>query len=535
MTAAARSSSHVAVACAIAALVISPLLAQEEGTPPAGQAARGARGGGGGGGRGPTAEIVQAALADITPAKGPYSATWESVSKHQPPDWYRDAKLGIGMHWGLYAVPAHASEWYVRHMYGTEDVVKWHQEHFGPQDKFGYKDFIPLFTAAKFNADEWAQLFKDAGARYVMPTAEHHDGFAMWDSALTKYDAKDMGPHRDLIGELATAVHKAGMKFGVTNHRVEHFNFINPLPEVAALLKEKKADLYDPAWQDFYWVADRSPAAHTRFLNDWVKRNYELIDKYHLDTLWWDNGINSRAYDPLKLAVFAHFYNRAAAEGREVTMLTKGEASLGGHVQDYERWSRAPKEISDKPFEVHDSPSYRWGYLEDDATLNRYWKPAAVVDELIEAVCRNGNLLLNLSPRADGTIPEQEVEMLRTLGRWLRVNGEAIYATRPWTRLGEGALLLENGKSYTGADIRFTTKGDTLYAIFMAWPGEEAHIKSLATGAAPQGRIDSVTVLGDAEELEFAQDSTGLHVKFPPTKPGEIAYTLKITGLKLHP
>lgn len=481
--------------------------------------------------RGPSPEIVQKALSGIDVPKGPYAPTWESVSKHQPPEWFRDAKFGISMHWGLYAVPAHGSEWYVRHMYANAEIMKWHTAKFGPLDKFGYKDFIPLFTAEKFNADEWATLFKDSGARYVMPSAEHHDGFALWDSALTPFDAKDMGPHRDLIGELATAVHKQGMKFGVTNHRVEHFDFINPSPEVAADLKAKQADLYDPKWAEFYSVADRSPNAHTRFLNDWVKRNVELIDKYHLDTLWWDNGINARAYDPLKLAVIAHFYNRAAAEGREVTMLTKGEASLGGHVQDYERIGRAPKELSPTPFEVHDSPGYRWGYLEGDT----YWKSDTLISRLVEIVCRNGNLLFNLGPRADGTLPEEQKRLLADAGKWLRINGDAIYGTRPWTRLGEGTLDLARGQRYSAREIRFTTKGDTLYALFMAWPEEgEGVITSLASGSGPAGKISSVTMLGDAEELEFTQDAAGLHIKFPSTKPCDYAWAIRITGLKLR-
>jgi alpha-L-fucosidase len=502
-----------------AALLVSAL------TPGFSQPAEGAPTPARGGGRGNrlSPEMITQALAGITPAKGPYEATWESISKHEAPDWYRDAKFGIGMHWGLYAVPAHASEWYVRHMYSNPEIITWHTGKFGPPDKFGYKDFIPLFTATKFNPDEWATLFAQAGARYVMPTAEHHDGFALWDSALTKIDAKDMGPHRDLIGDLAAAVRKQGLKFGVTNHRIEHFDFINPLPGL-------KTDVEDPAWAEFYSVADRSDAAHVRFLHDWVLRNFELIDKYQLDTLWWDNGVNPRIYDPLKLAVIAHLYNRAAAAGREVTMLTKGEASLGGHVQDYERWSRAPKEITPKPFEVHDSPGFRWGYLEGDT----YWKTDTLVARLVESVCRNGNLLFNLGPRADGTIPDEQKELLVGIGKWLGVNGDAIYATRPWTKLGEGTLDLGRGQKYTATDVRFTTKGDTLYAIFMAWPeSNEGTVTSLAAGIAPAGKIASVTLLGDAEELDFTQDAAGLHVKFPATKPCDIAYALKITGLKL--
>src|ERR1019366_4545409 len=334
--------------------------------------------------------------------KGPFEPTWDSIKAHyQFPQWFRDGKFGIFLHWGLYAVPAHQREWYVQHMYGNPEIISWHKEHFGPQDKFGYKDFIPLFTCEKFNADEWAELFKKSGAKYLMPTAEHHDGFALWDSALTKYDAKDMGPKRDLIGELATAVRKQGLKFGVCNHRMEHFTFINPLADL-------KTDLYDTNWAEFYSVADRGPDAQQRFLHDWVARNFELIDKYQLDLLWWDNGVNSREYDPLKLEVFAHFYNRAAEWKKDVTMVTKGQASLGGHIEDYERQQRAPTTIQEKPFETHDSPFQRWGYLSDA----QYWNVGTIIVRLVENVCRNGNLLLNLAPKPDGTIPDEQQKLL---------------------------------------------------------------------------------------------------------------------------
>ena len=466
--------------------------------------------------------VVAAVASGAKVPPGPFQPTWESVSRHEAPTWYRDAKFGISLHWGLYAVPAHQSEWYVKHMYGTDGIIQWHKEHFGPQDKFGYKDFIPLFKCDKYNPDEWAELFKKAGARYVMPTAEHHDGFALWDSALTRFDAKDMGPKRDLIGDLAVAVRKRGLKFGVTNHRFEHFTFINP----AAGLK---TDLYDPEWAEFYSVADRGTNALQKFLEDWIARNVELIDKYQLDLLWWDNGVNSRAYDPLKLKVFAYFYNRAQEWGKDVTMITKGQASLGGHIQDYERQGRAPTNITEKPFETHDSPFQRWGYLADA----QYWNVDTIVFRLVENVCRNGNLLLNLGPKADGTIPDEQKALLLGTGKWLDVNGEAIYGTRPWTKLGEGALTLERSQRYSGKDIRFTTRGDTLYAIFMAWPGEQAVVTSLATGATPTGKIEKVELLGHKGALEFSQDAIGLKVKMPSEKPCDYAFALKITGLKL--
>ncbi len=466
-----------------------------------------------------------AAEAPALPA-GTVEATWDSVRAHyQTPDWFRDAKFGIFLHWGLYAVPGHGSEWYEKHMYGNPGIVQWHTEKFGPPDKFGYKDFIPLFTCAKFDADAWATLFKKSGARYVVPTAEHHDGWALWDSALTKWDAKDTGPHRDLIGELAVAMRKQGLKFGVSNHRIEHYTFIQPL-------KDLKTDLEDPANDDLYWVANHSEARAQAFLADWVARNFELIDKYQPDLIYYDNGVNPRLYDPVKLKVAAYYFNRAAEWKKQVSFATKADAYLAGSVKDYERQSRAPVTLQREVFQVDDSVHQRWGYLEDA----QYWDVSTIVYRLVENVCRNGNLLLNFSPRADGTIPEEQQKLLLGIGAWLDVNGDAIYGTRPWTSLGEGRLTLEKGDHYAGSDIRFTTKGDTLYAIALAWPGAEATITSLATDKAHAGKITRVELLGSKEPLTFTQDATGLKVKLPEQKlAGGPAYALKITGLKLTP
>jgi alpha-L-fucosidase len=475
-----------------------------------------------------TKPSVVAAAAKDTPAipPGPYAPTWVSVSRHGIPPWYQDAKFGISMHWGLYSVPAHGSEWYAKNMVGDAATYQWHLAHFGPLARFGYKDFIPMFTAAKWDPDAWAVLFKKAGARYVMPSAEHHDGFALWDSAVNPYNAKAMGPKRDLIGDLAVAVRKAGLKFGVTNHSMEHFSFINPTAVPPAVLAELKAghqDLYDPAWSSFYSVADRSDAACRKFLAAWVEQNEELIDKYHLDLLWWDNGANPAIFDPLKLQVFAYFYNRAQAWGAEVSMITKGTASKGGHVEDYERQSRMPKTIQPAEFEVHDSPMHRWCYLTEDTYQGVDWG----LNRLIEAVCRNGNFLLNIGPRADGTIPDQEVALLLGMGRWLDVNGDAIYGTRAWKIFGEG-------------NFRYTTKGGGLYAIMIlpraadAGPaGGEALLPALATGTASPGAVEKVELLGHPGALEFSQDETGLKVKLPAAMPSEYAVALKITGLKL--
>jgi alpha-L-fucosidase len=454
--------------------------------------------------------------------KGPFEPTWESIQRHyRVPRWFRDGKFGIFLHWGLYAVPGKQSEWYIRHMYGTPEIVKWHAERFGPQDKFGYKDFIPLFKCEKFDPDQWAALFKKAGAKYVVPTAEHHDGFAMWDSDLTQWCAGKMGPKRDLIGDLAKAVRKKGMEFGVSNHRMENYSFVRPLPDL-------KTDLFDPRYADFYGPP-RQGFPDQRFRDDWVARNTELIDKYRPDMLWFDNGVNSRRLDPEKLEVAAYYYNRAREWGKEMTISTKDEAYLAGSVKDYERQQRGPTTLQPEVWQVDDSVHQRWGYLNDA----QYCTVASIVYRLVENVSKNGNLLMNFSPKADGTMPEEQQKLLLGIGKWLEVNGDAIYGTRPWTQFGEGALALAQGQSYTGKDFRFTTKGDALYAIAMAWPGEEAVITSLAKGKAPAGQIRSVTLLGHKGALKFSQDDAGLKVKLPAEKPCEHAFALKISGLSL--
>ncbi len=469
-------------------------------------------------------ETIAAAAAAGTPVpKGPIEPNWESIEKnYKVPDWFRDGKFGIFLHWGVYAVPARQSEWYVKHMYGNEGIAKWHAEKFGPQEKFGYKNFIPMFTCEKYDPDAWAELFKRSGAKYVIPTAEHHDGFSLWDSALNKFCAAKMGPKRDLIADLARACRKQGLKFGVSNHSMEHFTFINPL-------KDLKTDLYDPNWAEFYSVADRSETACQKFLEIWIAKNFELIDKFQPDMLWFDNGINSRSLDPLKLKVAAYYYNRAKEWGREVTLCTKDEAYLAGSVKDYERQGRGPTTLQPEVWQVDDSVHQRWGYLADA----QYCTVESIVYRLVENVSKNGNLLMNFAPKADGTIPDEQQKLLLGIGKWIEVNGEAIYGTRPWNKFGEGVYPLPKGQYYTGKDIRFTTKGDTLFAIFMAWPEDEAVITSLAAGTAPAGKIESVTLLGHKGELIFTQDETGLKVTMPSERPCDYAYTLKIAGLKL--
>ena len=475
-------------------------------------------------------EVVAAAVAQI-PDKipdGPVKPEWDSLkANYKVPSWFNKARFGLFMHWGLYSVPAHHNEWYKQHMYGAD--MAWDIQHFGPLETFGYKDFIPKFTCEKFDPDAWALLFKNSGAQYVIPTAQHHDNFSLWDSQANPINAVQMGPHRDLIGDLAKAVRKQGLKFGVSNHGIEAFQFVHLSPALAADLKAKHADLYDPKWADFYSVADRSDAACEKFLVNWIQRNEELIDKYQPDMLWFDNGVDIRYLDPLKLWIAAYYYNRAAQWGKEVSISTKKAAYAPGgdnlqtigSIIDFEKiGARSPAGIRPGSWQVDHPIGSTWGYTSD----MRVSGPAAIIWNLADTVSKNGNLLLNLSPMADGTFPQAQQDTLLAVGDWLKINGEAIYGTHNWIKFGEGA------------NIRFTVKGDDLYAIvrYSDSPGSSATIASLTTGAAPEGKITSVTMLGAPDALQFTQDSEGLKVTLPATVSGKSAYALKISGLKMN-
>lgn len=488
---------------------------------------------------------------------GPVEPTWDSLRAHyETPAWLEDGKFGIFIHWGLYSVPARGSEWYPRHMYATKSLIDWHREHFGPQEKFGYKDFIPRFKAERYDPAAWAVLFRKSGARYVVPVAEHHDGFAMYDSAFTRWDAMDMGPRRDLIGDLATAVRREGLVFGLSQHRMEHWNFMWPADGLAT-------DLFDPAYADFYGppqppgeraqpgevfegrAAPQSPA----FLEEWLRRNQELVDKYKPQLVYFDNGVNARALDPIKLRFAAYLYNRAAEWGVAATVATKRDAYLAGSVRDYERGR--PAGISERFWQCDTSIGHNsWGYVE-----NFYCRNAGeMIRELADCVAKNGAYLLNIAPRSDGTIPEDQQLRLLQIGEWLRINGEAIYGSRPWDRFGEGPTEetvnertpergITNGmlSVYTSQDMRFTTQRHadgtyTLYTILFAWPAaNEVTITSLATNPEDPlaaGEVTAVSLLGSPQPVKFTRDSTGLHIILPSWRPSDHANVLKITGLK---
>lgn len=475
---------------------------------------------------------------------GPFAPTWESLRDHYSvPSWFHEAKFGIFIHWGLYSIPAHINEWYIRHMYTTD--VAWHTEHYGPPDKFGYKDFIPLFKANQYDPHAWADLFAKAGARYVVPVAEHHDGFAMWNSDITPWCAGKMGPKRDLIGELARAVRKQNLIFGLSNHRMEHHDFAYPAAGVPN-------DQFDPRYAGFYGppIAGEMNEGNASklFQEDWLTRVQEQVDKYEPEMIYFDNGVNPRSYDDVKLRAAAYYYNRASEWGRQTTFATKDVAYLFGTVQDFEKQQRAPKWIYPAAgWQIDDALGSTWGYT-NGMTIR---SAESVVRELIEAVSLGGNLLLNISPRGDGSIPEEQQKALLEVGGWLRHNGEGIYGARPWVLFGEGPMIPKEAPgdwkggstdqpgprvarqampAPSEADFRFTLGKEALYAFGYRHPVSRARIVSLARGKA---MVESVTLSGSQDKLQFLQSDDALEVTLPPevslTMPG-LPYCLAVRG-----
>ncbi|MFN7994587.1 MAG: alpha-L-fucosidase [Bryobacteraceae bacterium] len=471
----------------------------------------------------------QVQTVDKVAGAGPFHPAWDSLETHATPDWYKDAKFGIFIHWGLYSVPAFGSEWYPREMYmqGSKEF-KHHVATFGPQMKFGYKDFIPMFKAEKFDPKAWADLFRNAGAKYVVPVAEHHDGFPMYDCSFTDWSAAKMGPKRDIVGQLAAAVRADGMHLGASSHRIEHWFFMEGG-------RKFDSDVRDPRYESFYGPAQPEKTADGKenqpnetHMRDWLARTSELIDKYKPEVLWFDWWIEQPVMKPYLQKLAAFYYNRGAEwKGPGVAINYKKEAfPEKAAVLDIERGKL------DKPrdlfWQTDTSVSVKsWGYIEND----QFRTPASLIDDLIDIVSKNGCLLLNIGPRSDGTIPDQVQHVLLEMGRWLSVNGEAIYGTRPWTTFGEGPTKVVGGsfkdtasKPFTGEDIRFTAKGNTIYAIALAWPQSgKLVVKSLANYPAK-----SVELLGSQAKLQWSKDTAGLHVQLPADKRTEYAVALRV-------
>ncbi len=472
-----------------------------------------------------------------TRSQAVYQSTWNSLREHRTPAWFREAKFGIYTHWGVYAVPAKGpnATWYPYNMYreGTPQYA-YHVKTYGDPAQFGYKDFIPLFSGEKFDADEWAELFKNAGARYAGPVGEHHDGFCMWDTQFSEWSAAKMGPKRDVVGELARAVRKQNMRYMVALHHAENWWFFPHWKKQYDTSDARYAGLYGPPHDldgnvgDAFFEQEKPSQA---FLERWKAKAIEVVDKYRPDLLWFDFGIE-RIQEKYKTDFLAYYYNKAGEWGKEVVVTYKWHnLAVGTGVIDLELGRFDTLTYHDWITDTTVDNGHGWGYLKETG----YKSLKTLIHYLIDNVSKNGYLLLNVGPKPDGEIPAQAKELLAGIGKWLAQNGEAIYGTTPWTTYGEGptqmtkaGYFMEDAEvQYTGEDVRYTVKGDNLYAICLGWPGVEVTLKSL--GTLYPGEISSVRMLGVDQDLPWSLTAAGLKVATPAVRPGDNAYVFKIT------
>jgi alpha-L-fucosidase len=489
----------------------------------------------------------------------PFHDSWASLAAYRTPDWFRDAKFGIFLHWGVYSVPAFGNEWYSRNMYIEGNPAHEHQvKTYGPLSSFGYKDFIPMFKAEHFNAQEWVDLFAQAGARYVVPVAEHCDGFAMYASAMTPYNVAQMGPKRDTAGELAAAARARGLHFGLSMHTAEHWWWYGAGNALDSDVKNRTPQtnlLYGPAapmklpvaGKPTDWTHEPNPShleqwvpPDRHFLDQWLAQTTEIVDRYHPELIYFDWWIGQPAFQP-DLQQFAAYYYDRSIESHTQPVLTYKEESMPANAAtlDIERGKLDTQRLL--PWQTDTSVSiHSWGYAEND----EYRTAGSLIQQLVDTVAKNGNLLLNVGPKSDGTIPEQAKQVLLGMGAWLKVNGEAIYGTRPFAVYGEGpTFALRNSteknhdiQAYTATDVRYTQSRDgrVLYATLLGWPADDSSTLQVLFRANPylSGPVCKVELIGSTAALEFHQDETGLHLKLPQgadkTLPAAPAYVLRL-------
>ena len=511
-------------------------------------------------------QVAKVRAATASPAV-PFHANWESLAQYRTPEWFRDAKFGIFLHWGVYSVPAFANEWYSRNMYIQGNPAFEHQvATYGPQSKFGYKDFIPMFRAQNFDPAAWVDLFTRAGARYVVPVAEHCDGFAMYASDMTPWNAAAMGPHRDVVGELATATRARGLRFGVSSHVAEHWWWYGEGrsfdSDVRTAMSSKpatlEAELYGPAEAmnppgpngDVVGTpadAKEPNASHLElwmppnqaWLDNWLAQSTELVDKYHPDFFYFDFWIGQPAHKPDLQQFAAYYYSSSAGRKQQPVLTYKGEDMPANTATlDIERGAVGTLRLL--PWQTDTSISiHSWGYVEHD----EYRTADSLIQQLVDTVSKNGNLLLNVGPKSDGTIPDEARKVLLGIGDWLKVNGEAIYASRPFTVFGEGPIRTRGPRdptakgsdiqSFSGQDIRFTTShdGGILYATALGWPSDGSLLIHTLHRGNPYlpGRVCRVQLLGAPGDIASAEQPDGLRLTLPASAPlNEAAYVFRI-------
>ncbi len=457
--------------------------------------------------------------------RGRFKPTWKSLLEFQVPKWFRDAKFGIFVHYGLYSVPEFGNEWYSRNMYqqGCPEF-EYHIQTYGEQKDFGYKDFIPMFTGENFDADEWVKLFKESGAKYCCPVAEHHDGFQMYKSEISKWNIAEMGMKKDYLKLLKLSCEKYGLDFCTSSHRAEHWFFMNGGTKFESDIKKeelKKGNLYWPSEEekehfDFY----SKPYPTKEFVEDWFVRTAELIENYMPKILYFDWWIQHQAFKPYLKELMAFYYNRGLEKGVEVAICYKHDAFLfGTGIVEMERG----KFIDAKPFYWQSDTAIgknSWCY-----TKNLDYKSSYdLIVNLIDIVSKNGNLLLNVGPRGSGEISNKDREILMDIGKWLKINGEAIYGSKVYSTSGEGVKTKTEGNFsekddivYSKSDFRFTVNNGAIYATVLKYD-EDILIKTLRRGSEKDkhgvlSKINNISVLGfEDADISYEHKETGLKI-----------------------
>ena len=470
--------------------------------------------------------------------------TWESLAaNYQVPEWFVDGKIGVWFHWGISSAadenrPNDGSH-YGRRMYSpppedkpdedlnmNETLTRWHIKRYGPIEEFGYEDLIPLFKAEKWDPDALVQFVKDNGARFIMPVATHHDNFDMYDSSHP-WNSVDMGPKRDTLAEWKAAAQKHGLKFGVSTHLYWSPRFFANARKYQTL-GTKEAILFNMEYDQ------RKYATQDKWNEHWFARCWEIIEKYDPDM--FNNDSPYPKIDGgkgLGIKLFTDYINRDLKEnnGKQTVVLSfkDKEADRSAFTYNLERGGAG--EIKPEPWMWATDLSGGWFYRK--TAVNKMSIPV-MVGNAVDAISKNGVVMLNIALKGDGTIPEKQAAYLTAFGDFLKLNSEGIYKTRPWKVFGEGPLKVkdgrqgENKKDFSQQDIRFTTKDGVLYAFVLVPPTEDILIKTLATGGVLEGDIASVVMMGSDEKINWTRAADGLTIKLPKALPDALVVGFKI-------
>lgn len=461
-----------------------------------------------------------------------FEETWEALAANErEPEWFKDAKFGIYFHWGVYSVPAFDNEWYPRWMYtpGRKDwggtVFDHHQKTFGPLSEFNYHDFIPMFTAEHFDAKEWAELFKNTGAKFAGPVAQHHDGFAMWASRVNPWNAKDMGPKKDILGELYAELKKNDLKTIATFHHERLLQrYANDTAKWAKNTPDPGWDSHFPYHPD-YVTSTTDPKLRllygnipeAEFYDYWLNQVNEVVDNYSPDIIWFDSWLDIIP-ENYRQKMVAHHFNAGVSRGQKPIVAYKQEdlpANVG--MLDIEQGGK--KELSGDYWMTDITISYgSWCY-----TNGQTYKTAdLVIRNMIDVWSKRGIVLLNISPKADGTIPEEQRNVLLTIGRWIEKHKEAIYETRAYSVFGYGAAKINDGDfggqsatiAYNQKDIRFTISKDEkkLYVFALGLPAANS---TLEIEHINNSKIKKVSVVGSGVELKSSFSNNVLSITTP--------------------